>query len=76
MNLRQVAQPSVLSLVTAAVKSVRAWFDRKIEESEFCQVLGITPWHFSLQGLAATLALFLVIFFVCGLAEWLEGGAA
>ena len=49
--------------------------DRKIEESQFCQMLGITPWHFTLQGVAVTLLLFLVLVVVCGVAEWLEGGA-
>lgn len=52
-----------------------ASFKRKISDSELCQVLGITPWHFSLQGLAYTAALFLVLLVVCGVAEWLEGGA-
>ena len=52
-----------------------ASFKRMVEESELCQVLGITPQHFSLQGLAVTAALFLVLLVVCGVAEWLEGGA-
>lgn len=53
---------------------MKAKFDQKVEESEFCQVLGITPMHLSLQGLAVTAALFLVLLVVCGMAEWLEGG--
>lgn len=65
-------QPSVLSKVDAAVKSMRARFDRKVEESEFCQVLGIMPWHFTLDGMKVTAAVFLVIVVVCGMAEWLE----
>ena len=74
INVGQV-QPSVLSQVGAAVKNMRAAFDRKVEDSEFCQVLGITPWHFSLQGLAVTAFVGLVIILICGLAGWLEGGA-
>ena len=68
-------QPSILSMVGRIVKNLKVAFDRKIEESEFCQVLGITPWHFSLQGLAVTAFVGLVIILICGLAEWLEGGA-
>ena len=67
-------QPSVLSQVKAAVKSMKERFDRKVEQSEFCQVLGFTPWHFSWQGLAATAFVGLVIILVCGVAGWLEGG--
>ena len=74
INVGQV-QPSVLSIVGRIVKNMKAKFDQKVEESEFCQVLGITPWHFSLQGLAVTAAIFLVLLVVCGVAEWLEGGA-
>ncbi len=74
IQLGQV-QPSVLSIVGRIVKNLKAKFDQKVEESEFCQVLGITPMHFSLQGLAMTAALFLIILVVCGVAEWLEGGA-
>lgn len=72
INVGQV-QPSVLSIVGRIVKNLKAKFDQKVEESEFCQVLGITPWHFSLQGLAMTAALFLVLLVVCGVAEWLDG---
>jgi hypothetical protein len=74
IQLGQV-QPSVLSQVKAVVKNWRAKFDQAIMQSEFCQVLGITPWHFTLQGVAVTLLLFLVLVVVCGVAEWLEGGA-
>lgn len=68
-------QPSVLSQVKAVVKNWRAKFDQAIEQSEFCQVLGITPWHFTLQGVAVTLLVGLALVLVCGVAEWLEGGA-
>ena len=68
-------QPSILSMVGRIVKNLKVAFDRKVEDSEFCQVLGITPWHFSLQGLAVTAFIGMVLFLVCGLAEWLEGGA-
>ena len=74
IQLGQV-QPSVLSQVKAAVKNWRTKFDQAVEQSEFCQVLGITPWHFTLEGVAVTLLFGLVIILVCGLAEWLEGGA-
>lgn len=73
IQLRQ-AQPTVLQQLETLVKSMRQKFDRKISDSELCQVLGITPQHFSLQGLAYTAALFLVLLVVCGVAEWLEGG--
>lgn len=75
IQIGQVVQPSVLSRAESAVKNLRARFDRKIEQSEFCQVLGFTPWHFTLQGLAVTAFVGLVIFVLCGLAGWLEGGA-
>lgn len=74
LQLGQV-QPSVLSQVKAVVKNWRAKFDQAIEQSEFCQVLGITPWHFTLQGVAVTLLVGLALVVVCGVAEWLEGGA-
>ena len=74
IQLGQV-QPSILSRVVRIVKNWRTKFDQKVMESEFCQVLGITPWHFSLQGLAVTAFVGLVIILVCGVAEWLEGGA-
>lgn len=75
IQIGQVYQPSMLSQVKAIVKNMKARIDRKVWESEFCQVLGITPWHYSLQGIAVTVALFVDILLVCGLAEWLEGGA-
>jgi len=65
----------MLQQLETFVKSMRQTFDRKVSESELCQVVGITPWHFSLQGLAIAAALFLVLLVVCGVAEWLEGGA-
>ena len=75
IQLRQ-AQPTVLQQLETLAKSMRRKFDRKVANSELCQVLGITPMHFSLQGLAISAALFLTILLVCGVAEWLEGGAA
>lgn len=70
-------QPSILSMVERIVKNLRAKFDQKVEESRFCQVIGVTPQFFSLQGLAAVVVTFLVIVVTCGLAEWLcqKGGA-
>ena len=78
IQLGQVVQPSVLSRVEGIVKNWRERFDSKIEQSGFCQVLGIRPWHFTLQGLAVTAFTGLVIFMVCGFAGWLsqKGGAA
>ncbi len=76
IKIGQVAQPSLLSQMVAAVKSLKQNFDRKVEDSEFCQVLGITPWHFSWEGVKVMVAVFLVLLVVCGMAEWLEGGAA
>ena len=75
IQLRQ-AQPTVLQQLETLAKSMRRKFDRKVADSELCQVLGITPMHFSLQGLAISAALFLTILLVCGVAEGLEGGAA
>ena len=69
-----MVQPSMLSQVKAVVKSLKVKVDNKVNESEFCQVLGITPWHYSLQGIAVTAAAFVIIIMVCGIAEWLSGG--
>ncbi len=64
-------------------KKIASWwneqqktFNQSIEDSEFCRVLGITPWHFTLQGLAVMTAIFLAILLFCGIAELLEGGMA
>ena len=73
--LGQMVQPSVLSKVAAVVKNLKTMVDNKVNESEFCQVLGITPWHYSLQGIAVTAAVFVIILMVCGIAEWLNGSA-
>ena len=73
MKIGQVAQPSLLSQMGAAVKSLKQNFDRKVDDSEFCQVLGITSWHFTWEGVRVAVALFLVILVVCGVAEWLDG---
>ena len=75
IQIGQMVQPSVLSQVKAVVKSLKAKVDNKVNESEFCQVLGITPWHYSLQGIAVTAAVFVIILMVCGFAEWLNGSA-
>ena len=69
-----MVQPSMFSQVKVIVKNLKTKVDNKVNESEFCQVLGITPWHYSLQGIAATMAMFFIILFVCGIAEWLSGG--
>jgi len=75
IQLGQMAQPSVLLQVKVIVKNLKTMVDNKVNESEFCQVLGITPWHYSLQGIAVTAAVFVLILIVCGFAEWLNGSA-
>ena len=74
IQLGQV-QPSVLSRVERTVKNLREKFNSAITNSRLCQALGITPRHFSLEGLAALVVTFVIILLVCGTAEWLEGGA-
>ena len=69
-----MVQPSMFSQVKVIVKNLKTKVDNKVNESEFCQVLGITPWHYSLQGIAVTAAVFVIIIMVCGFAEWLSGG--
>jgi len=76
VNLGQVVQPTVLSKVERIVKNLSEKIDRKVSESEFCQVLGITPWHLSLEAVKVALAILLVIAITCGIAEWLEMGEA
>ncbi len=58
------------------LKRWRQAFNNRIEQSEFCRVLGITPWHFTLEGMAVTAIIGLVLIFTCGIAELLEGGRA
>lgn len=74
MNVGQVVQPSVLSKVEGTVKNLKERIDRKVSDSEFCQVIGITPWHLSLEGLKVATAIFLVIVLLCGVAEFLNMG--
>lgn len=64
-------QPSVLSTVGRIVKNWRARFDRAVEQSSFCHIVGFTPWNFSLQGLAFTAIFGLLVMLVCGLPELL-----
>ena len=70
IQLGQV-QPSILSRVERTVKNWRVRFDRAVEQSQFCQIAGFTPWHFSLQGLAFTALFGLLVMLVCGLPELL-----
>ena len=72
VNLGQAVQPTVLSKAERIVKNLSEKIDRKVSESEFCQVLGITPWHFTLEGVKVALAILLMIAMVCGIAEMLE----
>lgn len=67
--------PLVISKMETTIKNLREKFNRKVEESTFCQVMGITPWHLSLQGLAVTALATILIILICSMAEWLEGGA-
>lgn len=77
IQIGRVVLPSVLQQLAASVKNCRARLDRAIEKSDFCRIVGFTPWHFSLQGMAYTAFVGLVIFVVCGFAGWLcqKGGA-
>lgn len=72
VNLGQAVQPTVLSKVERIVKNLSEKIDRKVSDSEFCQVLGITPWHLTLEGVKVAFAILLMIAMVCGIAEMLE----
>ena len=72
VNLGQVVQPTVLSKVERIVKNLSEKIDRKVSDSEFCQVLGISPWHLTLEGMKVAFAILLMIAMVCGIAEMLE----
>ena len=76
VNLGQAVQPTVLSKVERIVKNLSEKIDRKVSDSEFCQVLGISPWHLALEGVKVALAILLMIAMVCGIAEYLEMGGA
>ncbi len=80
INLGQVAQPSVLSQVKAAVKSLkskkRAWcarMYRRTSENEFLRVIGVPLLFEPVAQLLWAVALGFVL--LCGVAGWLEGGA-
>ena len=72
VNLGQAVQPTVLSKVERIVKNLSEKIDRKVSASEFCQVLGISPWHLTLEGMKVAFAILLMIAMVCGIAEMLE----
>ena len=79
INLGQVAQPSVLSQVKAAVKNLkrkkRAWCVRMAErtaQNEFLRVIGVPLLFEPIAQLLWAVALGFVL--LCGVAGWLEGG--
>lgn len=74
-------QPSALAQVAAAVKSMRrkkqAWCLRmflRTSENEFLRVLNVPVLFTPIAPLAWAAVLMLI--FICGVAGWLEGGAA
>ena len=81
-NVIQIGQvqPSVLSQLKAVVKNLKeskqAWCVRMFErtsESEFLRVLGVPTLFTPIAPYVWAAVLGLVL--VCGVAEWLEGGA-
>ena len=74
IQLGQVAQPSVLSQVGAAVKSLKAWLSAKSETfTALCGTEGDVFTH----GDVVKAHLYLVaLFILMCVAGWLEGGAA
>lgn len=79
LRLGQVAQPSVLAQVAAAVKSLKrkkqAWCARMAErtaQNEFLRVLGVPVLFMPIAALWAVVIGFVLL---CGVAGWLEGGA-
>ena len=74
IQLGQVAQPSVLSQVGAAVKSLKAWLSAKSETfTALCGTEGDVFTHGDVVKAHLGVLLFLLIL---GVAGWLEGGAA
>ena len=80
LRLGQVAQPSVVAQVAAAVKSLKrkkqAWCARMAErtaQNEFLCVIGIPLLFEPVAQLLWAVALGFVL--LCGVAGWLEGGA-
>ena len=74
IQLGQVAQPSVLSQVGAAVKSLKAWLSAKSETfTALCGTEGDVFTHGDVVKAHLGVLLFILIL---GVAGWLEGGAA
>ena len=69
------AQPTVLQQLEARVKSARERLDKAVENSEYCKAMGLTPWHFTLNGVLVSATACLALLAICAVAEWLEGGA-
>lgn len=66
-------QPNPAAAVQRVLNNVRNWGREKVQGSDFCNVLGI-PLLFS--GIAPYMwGLVAAFLAVCGVAEWLEGGA-
>ena len=81
IQIGQVVQPSILSRVERTVKNLRerkqAWCVRMFErtsENEFLSVIGVPMLFTPAAPYAWAAVLGLVL--ICGVAGWLEGGAA
>ena len=70
----QVAQPSVLSQVKAAVKSLECWLGQKSET--FTALCGTEGEVFTHGDVVKAHALLAGLFLILCVAGWLEGGAA
>lgn len=65
----------MLQQLETRVKSARERLNKAVENSEFCKVMGLTPWHFTLSGVLVSATVCLALLAACVVAEWLEGGA-
>ena len=79
IQLGQV-QPSVLSKVETAVKNLKKWLSAKkqllwlkSEQNELCRIMCVPVLFSPIAPLIWAAVIGLVV--MCGLAEWLEGGA-
>lgn len=67
-------QPNPAAAVQRAIDNVKNWGAKKAASSELCNILGV-PLLFS--GIAPYVWMAVTaLLVVCGVAEWLEGGAA
>ena len=74
IQIGQLAQPSVLSQVEAAVKSLQTWWLR--ESPTFTALCGTEGDVFTHGDVVKAHALLLGLFLILCVAGWLEGGAA